>query len=179
MKCSVTFRHMKSTAALKEYAEEKIDKISKLIERGGEAQVTLSTSKHIKTAHIELITDGSLRLRGVDSNEDMLAAIDNAVERIVRQVKRYRQKIKNHREPQQGRELSHQVLTIDADEPKVPEIVRTETIVAREMNVEEAVMRLDLLNTEFLVFTNAITHQVNVVYRLPDGQYGLIEARAA
>lgn len=179
MKCSVTFRHMKSTAALKEYAEEKIDKISKLIERGGEAQVTLSTAKHVKTAHIELITDGSLRLRGVDSSEDMYAAIDNAVERIVRQVKRYRQKIKNHREPQQGRELPHQVLTVDADEPKVPEIVRTETIVAREMNVEEAVMRLDLLNSEFLVFTNALTHQVNVVYRLPDGQYGLIEARAA
>ena len=170
---------MKSTAALKEYAEEKIDKISKLIERGGEAQVTLSTAKHVKTAHIELITDGSLRLRGVDSSEDMYAAIDNAVERIVRQVKRYRQKIKNHREPQQGRELPHQVLTVDADEPKVPEIVRTETIVAREMNVEEAVMRLDLLNSEFLVFTNALTHQVNVVYRLPDGQYGLIEARAA
>lgn len=179
MKCSVTFRHMKSTAALKEYAEEKIDKISKLIERGGEAQVTLSTAKHVKTAHIELITDGSLRLRGVDSSEDMYAAIDNAVERIVRQVKRYRQKIKNHREPQQGRELPHQVLTVDADEPKVPEIVRTETIVAREMNVEEAVMRLDLLNSEFLVFTNTLTHQVNVVYRLPDGQYGLIEARAA
>jgi putative sigma-54 modulation protein len=183
MKCSVTFRHMKSSGPLKDYAEEKIDKISKLIDRGVEAHVVLSVEKHQHTAHIELITDGSLRLRGIDSTEDMYASIDNAVERIVRQVKRYKQKIKSHREPQHGKELSHHVFDAhhhdEGDEPKIPQVVRTETITAREMGLDEAVMRLDLLNSEFLVFTNAISHQVNVLYRLPDGQLGLIEAHAA
>ena len=62
---------------------------------------------------------------------------------------------------------------------KVPQIVKQETIVAREMNVEDAVMQMDLLNSDFLVFTNMISHQVSVVYRMPDGQLGLIEAHAS
>ena len=186
MKCSVTFRHMKASDPIRDYAEEKVEKITKLIDRGGEAKVVLSVEKHLHVAHVELVTDGSLRLRGIDKSEDMYASIDAAVERIVRQVKRYREKIKSHRETSSiGRELPHQILampTEDAsggDEAPLPQIVRQETIVAREMNVDDAVMQMDLLNTEFLVFTNAISHQVNVVYRLPDGQLGLIEAHAA
>lgn len=182
MKCSVTFRHMKPSDPIREYAEEKIDKVHKLLDRGVEAQVVLSVEKHLHVAHVELLTDGSLRLRGIDKSEDMYASIDAAVERIVRQVKRYRSKIKSHRETTNGRELPHQILSIPEDSngaEKVPQIVRQETIVAREMNVDDAVMQMDLLNTDFLVFTNAISHHVNVVYRLPDGQYGLIEAHAA
>ncbi|MEQ9495750.1 MAG: ribosome-associated translation inhibitor RaiA [Deltaproteobacteria bacterium] len=182
MKCSVTFRHMKASDPIREYAEEKVDKITKLIDRGGEAQVVLSVEKHLHVAHIELLTDGSLRMRGIDKSEDMYASIDAAVERIVRQVKRYREKIKSHRESSSiGRELPHQVLEVEErdEQVEIPQIVRQETIVAKEMNVDEAVMKMDLLNTDFLVFTNAISHHVNVVYRLPDGQYGLIEAHAA
>jgi putative sigma-54 modulation protein len=115
----------------------------------------------------------------------MYASIENAVEKIIRQVKRYRSKIRDHkREPlNHGRELPHQVLFVPengAEEvSKTPQIVRQETIIAREMNVDDAVMQMDLLNTEFLVFTNAISRRVNVVYRMPDGHYGLIEAHAA
>jgi putative sigma-54 modulation protein len=185
MKCSVTFRHMKPSEALRAYAEECLDKAGKLLDSECEAHVVLSVERHQHEAHIELITDGSLRIRGVDKSQDMYASIDAAVERIVRQVKRYRSKIRNHRESPAtaGRELSHKVLSVAVEEAseaaKLPQIVRTETIVARTMNVEDAVMQMDLLGNEFLVFTNAISHQVNVVYRLPDGQYGLLEAHAA
>lgn len=186
MKCSVTFRHMKPSDPIREYAEEKVDKLSKLIDKGGEAHVTLSVEKHLHVAHVELLTDGSLRLRGEEKSEDMYGSIDEAVEKIVRQVKRYRDKIRDHkREPttNHGRELPHKVLFVpEADEAaqqKGPQIVRHETIVAREMNVDDAVMQMDLLNSDFLVFTNAISRQVNVVYRMPDGHYGLIEAHAA
>lgn len=185
MKCSVTFRHMKPSDPIRQYAEEKVDKIARLLDGGGEAQVVLSVEKHSHQAHIELLTDGSLRIRGVDKSEDMYASIDSAVERIIRQVKRYRSKIRDHRDAgPNGRELPHHVLAVQPDNDddgaaKMPQIVRQETIIARSMNVEDAVMQMDLLNSEFLVFTNEITHQVNVMYRMPDGQYGLIEAQAA
>lgn len=182
MKCAVTFRHMKPSDPIREYAEEKVEKISKLIDRGTEAKVILSVEKHLHVAHIELLTHGSLRLRGVEKSQDMYGSIDLAVEKILRQVKRYRSKIRNHRETTTGgRELPHKVLNYPEEEgpDKVPQIVRQETIVAKEMNVDDAVMQMDLLDTDFLVFTNAISHRVNVVYRLEDGQYGLIEAHAA
>lgn len=182
MKCSVTFRHMKPSDPIKEFAEERVDKLSKLIDNGGEAHVTLSVEKHLHCAHVELMTHGSLRLRGEEKSEDMYASIENAIEKIIKQVKRYRSKIRDHkREVQPGRELPHKILGPLPEEEVVkgPQIVRQETIIAREMNVDDAVMQMDLLNTEFLVFTNANSRNVNVVYRLPDGHYGLIEAHSS
>lgn len=180
MKCTVTFRHMKPIDSLRSYAEEKVDKLTKLIDRGVEAQVTLSVEKHVHEAHIELVTDGSLKLRGVDKSDDMYGSIDAAVDRIMRQVKRYREKIKSHRAPANpGKELRQSVYASAEDEAKTPQIVTSETIIAQSMTVDDAVMQMDLMNTELLVFTNESSHQVNVVYRLPDGQFGLIEAHAA
>jgi|SRR5688572_5425629 len=183
MKVSVTFRHMKPSDPIREYAEDRIDKITKIIDRGGEAQVVLSVEKHLHVAHIELLTEGALRIRSIEKTEDMYGSIDAAVDKIVRQVKRYREKIKSHREAMNGRELPHQILEMPEEAPtngNTPHrIVRTETIVAKEMNIDDAVMQMDLLHTDFLVFTNALSHQVNVVYRLEDGQYGLIEAQAS
>lgn len=182
MKCTVTFRHMKPSDAIRGFAEERVAKVAKLIDRSIEAQVVLSVEKHRQVARIELVADGSVLIRGVDRSEDLYASIDAAVERIARQVKRYRAKLKDHRGNAQGRELPYKVLEAgpeDAEESKTPQLVRQETIIARVMSVDEAVMKMDLLDTEFLVFTHAETHQVNVVYRLPDGQFGLIEAHAA
>lgn len=184
MKCSVTFRHMKPSDAVRQYAEERVDKVTKIIDRDVEAQVVLSLESHLHVAHIELITDGSLHIRGADKSSDMYASIDAAVDRILRQVKRYRSKIRSHRpDTAPGRELPHHVLALeagdDAPEPKKPQIVRQETVIARAMGVDDAVMQMDLMDTDFLVFTNAESQNVNVVYRLPDGQYGLIEAHVA
>ncbi len=184
MKVSVTFRHIKPSDPIREYAEDRIDKITRIIDRGGEAQIVLSVEKHLHVAHIELLTEGALRIRSIEKSEDMYGSIDMAVDKIVRQVKRYREKIKSHREGTNGRELPHQILEAGEESGSngtvaPPRIVRTETIVAREMNIDDAVMQMDLLHTDFLVFTNASSRQVNVVYRLSDGQYGLIEAHAA
>lgn len=184
MKCSVTFRHMKPSDAVRQYAEERVDKVTRLIDREVEAQVVLSLESHLHVAHIELVTDGSLHIRGVDKSSDMYASIDSAVDRILRQVKRYRSKIRSHRpDTAPGRELAYRVLALEDGEEvvetKTPQIVRQETVIARTMGVDDAVMQMDLMDTDFLVFTNAESQHVNVVYRLPDGQYGLIEAHAA
>jgi len=185
MKCSVTFRHMKPSDAVRRYAEERVDKVTRLIDREVEAQVTLSLESHLQVAHIELVTDGSLHIRGVDKSPDLYASIDAAVDRILRQVKRYRSKIRSHRpEASPGRELPYHVLAVEPvpdeeDETKTPQIVRQETVIARTIGVDDAVMQMDLMDTDFLVFTNSESQRVNVIYRLPDGQYGLIEAHVA
>ena len=79
MKVSVTFRHMKPSDPIREYAEDRIDKITKIIDRGGEAQVVLSVEKHLHVAHIELLTEGALRIRSIEKTEDMYGSIDAAV----------------------------------------------------------------------------------------------------
>src|SRR5688500_447585 len=134
MKCSVTFRHMKTSEPIREYAEEKVDKLSKLIDNGGEAHVTLSVEKHLHCAHIELMTHGSLRIRGEEKSEDMYASIELAVEKIIKQVKRYRSKIRDHKREvvSKDREVPHKVFAPygeDEEAGKGPQIVRQETIV--------------------------------------------------
>src|SRR3990167_6445947 len=124
MQSVVSFRHMKPSDPIREYVEEKVSKIGKLLDRRAEAQIVLSVEKHLHVAHIELVTDGSLRMRGVEKSADMYGSIDEAVEKILRQVKRYREKIKNHREPhatQTGRELPHSVLQMPASEIEAQE----------------------------------------------------------
>lgn len=182
MKCTVTFRHMKTSDAVKAHVEERVDKLSKLIDSGGEAHVTLFVEKHMHCVHIELMTHGRLRIRGEAETEDMYASIEAAVEKIIKQVKRYRAKIRDHKRDGagDGRELPHKILEHKEEGEEIqkgPQIVKQETIVAREMSTDDAVMQMDLLNTQFLVFTNSISHHVNVVYRMPDGRYGLIEAQ--
>lgn len=181
MECKVTFRHMDASDSVKKHAEEKIEKVQKLIDRQVEAQVTVSIDGHMHVVHIELVTDGSLKIRATHKSSDMYASLDAAVDHIARQVKRYRSKIRSHRDHGHGRELPHQVFAtgdIQADSDKVTQILRQETVIARTMTVDDAVMQLDLADTDFLVFTNDESQLVNVIYRLPDGQYGLIEARS-
>jgi putative sigma-54 modulation protein len=179
MECQVTFRHMDSSDAVRKYAEEKIEKIQKLLDRRVEAQVTLSLESHLQVAHIELVTDGSLKIRGEHKSSDMYASLDAAVDHITRQVKRYRSKIRSHRESSNGRELPYKIFAPAEEETKTPQIIKQETVVARYMNVDDAVMQLDLADSDFLVFTNTESDQVSVLYRLPDGQYGLVEAHHA
>lgn len=171
---------MDSSDAVRRYAEERVDRLTRLIDRGVEAQVTLESGKHAYTAHVELVTDGSLSMRGIHRSDDLQSAIDAAVERILRQVKRYRAKIKNHRPPahpgQKLRQTIFEAPVEEGAETKTPQIVKQETVIARPMSVADAVMHMDLSGTEFLVFTRIESSQVNIVYRLPDGQFGLIEA---
>lgn len=188
MKCSVTFRHMKPSDAIKSYASEQVGRLDKYLDHGGEAHVTLTVEKHMQLASIELVTAGAMRVRADEKTEDMYASINEAVEKIVRQIERYRSRVREaHRDGgRKGRELAHQVLKssipVDAAEdaaPEKPQVVRQETMLAKEMNVDDAVLQMDLLNSDFLVFTDAISHNVSVMYRMPDGHYGLITAKTA
>lgn len=187
MKCSVTFRHMKASEAVRAFVEDKMEKLGRLVDHGGEASVVVAVEKRFHVVHIDLITAGAHRIRADERGEDMYAAIDAAVEKLLTQLRRFKEKARDHHrlEGQRGRELSHQILraprdeAADALEPAKRTIVRQERIVASEMAVDDALQQMDLLNSDFLVFTDRESNQLNVMYRLPDGDFGLIEAHRA
>jgi len=111
----------------------------------------------------------------------MYKSIDEAMDKIVRQVKRYQAKIHNHRQKNDDAELKvvHSVFQLDEkpEEPeKPPQIVETKTIQARPMTLDEAVMQMDLIHNDFFIFQNIDSKQVNVIYRRENGRFGLIEA---
>jgi len=177
MQIAVTFRHMETSAPVRTYVEEKLSRVKKYIDEPIDAQVVLSVEKKIRhSAEIALVAKG-ITIKGADQTNDMYAAIDSVVDKIERQLKRYKEKIKKHK-PLSGRErqVEKTILAAESiDEGQgEPVIIRSQSFIVKPMAVEEAVMQMDLLNKEFLVFTDATTEEINVVYRRKDGNYGLI-----
>jgi putative sigma-54 modulation protein len=188
MQMNITFRHMDPIDSLKNYAQEKVEKANKYLDRAGEANVVLSLERHLHQADITL-TSGPFVLRGREKSEDMYASIDKAMERIEKQLRRYKDRLKNHnrreRLPQYVHEenevhIRHDVMEVsEAEESGIaqnPRVIKTNEFVTKPMTVDEAVMQMDLLDNDFIVFTNTESAELNVIYRRKDGHYGLIEA---
>lgn len=187
MQLSVTFRHMDPSDALKAYAEEKISRIEKYVDTALEAHVVLSVEKFRHTADVTVAAEG-ITLKGQEQTEDMYSAIDMVLDKMERQVKRYRDKSKGRHAGSKARPntmrtgelLQDKAVTPDKTEDRVEEemqelLILSQPIETKPMDVEEAVARLDLSQDRFMVFTNAATEEVNVVYRRSDGNYGLVE----
>lgn len=177
MQVTVTFRHMETSEPVRAYAEEKLERIKKYIDEPIDAQVVLSVEKKIRhRAEVTLVAKG-ITIKGTEVTNDMYAAIDAVVDKIERQIKRYREKIKQHK-PLSGRERQVMKTVVEAasvDEGgKEPVIIKSQSFPVKPMAVEEAVMQMDLLDKEFLVFTDDTTNEISVVYRRKDGNYGLI-----
>lgn len=177
MQIAVTFRHMEASDPLRAYAEEKLERVKKYIDEPIDAQVVLSVEKKIRhRAEVALVAKG-ITIKGSEETNDMYAAVDAVVDKIERQLKRYKEKIKNHK-PAAGRERQVQKTVFAAesiDEGRnEPSIIRSHSFPVKPMSVEEAVMQMDLLHKDFLVFTDDESEAINVVYRRKDGNYGLI-----
>ncbi|KIH76573.1 SSU ribosomal protein S30P/sigma 54 modulation protein [Geoalkalibacter ferrihydriticus] len=177
MQIAVTFRHMEASDPLRGYVEEKLERVKKYIDEPVEAQVVLSVEKKIRHRAEVALTAKGITIKGSDETNDMYAAVDGMVDKVERQLKRYKEKIKNHK-PSSGRERTVQKTVFAAesiDEGQgAPSIIRSHSFPVKPMSVEEAVMQMDLLQKEFLVFTDDESEAINVVYRRRDGNYGLI-----
>jgi putative sigma-54 modulation protein len=176
MEITVTFRRMEPTESLRAYAEEKLGKIKKFLDFPVEAHVVLSVEKFRHIADVTLNVNG-IRIKGVEETEDMYSAIDQVMDKIEKQVKRHLSKIREHRsenikgEAVLETEAADEATVLGQEEP----VIEVEKLVAKPMDPEEAAMQLDLSHQDFLVFRNAITREINVIYRRRDGNLGLIE----
>jgi putative sigma-54 modulation protein len=183
MQMSVTFRHMDASDALKEYSQEKIDRIRKYFPDPLKAHVVLDCDRgYNHHADVVITLHNGLVIAGEETTEDMYSSIDLVMAKIERQVRRYKEKLRSHKggDSLHGhREMRHSVVSLPEAEPAAPvaqfKIIRESKFVARPMTPEEAVMHMNLLSNDFVVYTNANSHDVNVVYRRGDGTYGLIE----
>lgn len=181
MQLSVTFRHMEPSEALKAYALDKVQCIRKYFPDPIRAQVVLFMERFLHQVDVIITLHNGLVIKGREATQDMYSSIDLAMDKIERQVRRYKDKITEHR-PTTGPEVlvHHEVIAPvnfeeGAEESPELKIIRSSKFFAKPMTPEEAIMQMNLLSASFLVFTNADTRDVNVVYRRRDGSYGLIE----
>jgi putative sigma-54 modulation protein len=174
MQTSVTFKNLDPSDHLKSYVTEKLNRFDKLLDNPAEAGVVLIVEKHRHIAEVS-ITGDRMNVNGKEETGDMYSAIDMVLDKLEKQIKRGKQKIRERRASAKGQTRTiREDATRTREEESVPQ-VKVESIEYKPMDVEEAVLQMDLADQGFLVFTNARSSQINVLYRRKDGHYGLIQ----
>jgi len=177
MDITVTFRHMEPIESLKAYAEEKLSKVNKYLDYPVEAHIVLTVEKFRHQADVTLSVNG-VRIKGVEETGDMYSAIDQVMDKIEKQVKRHLSKIRSRRienkkneDMAPGSKQTDEATALSQEEP----IIEVEKMTAKPMDAEEAALQLNLSRQEFLVFRNARSGEINVIYKRSDNNLGLIE----
>lgn len=171
MGIQVRGRNIEVTDALKEYINKRLRKLEKYIDNLGEAQVSLSVVRGFHRIEVTIPINGMI-LRGEESTGDMYASTDLVVDKLEKQIEKYKGKLQK-RGARFVNDVKAPASVIAEDDG--PRLVRTKRFAIKPMPVDEAVLQMNLLGHNFFVFSNAETEQVNVVYKRKDGNYGLIE----
>jgi putative sigma-54 modulation protein len=183
MKLIIHGRNIEMTDRLREYVEKKVSRLDRYMSDITEARVELSTesarsAEHRKVAQLTLRAKGKL-LRAEERTDDIFASIDTMINKMHRQIARYKGK---RRDRGRGRSVEELPLPDESyaeyeeeDDELSPRIVRIKRFDMAPMDEEEAVEQMELLSHDFFVFFNISDDGVNVLYRRRDGDYGLIQ----
>jgi putative sigma-54 modulation protein len=177
MKISVTFRNGEGENWQKVYAEERILKLKKYLDMPAEAHIILSTEKFRSSAEINLSADG-WNVNAKEDAKDMHLAIDGCIEKIEKQLKKQKEKIREHK-PKSIRHTEEKIGSEDEEEEVTAnKVVETRKIVLKPMSLDEAVMEIEGSSTRFIIYRDSASENVSVVYRRDDGNYALIETNS-
>jgi putative sigma-54 modulation protein len=177
MKFNIRGENIEVTPALREYVEKKLGKLERYFETFPDIKVNLRVYSDKQRVEVT-IPFPDLVLRAEEAHDDMYAAIDLVVDKLERQIRKHKTKV--------NRKLREKTIFATADVPPAVqgevdeddiELVRTKRFDLKPMDVEEAILQMNMLGHNFFVFTNADTNETSVVYSRTDGKYGLIETK--
>jgi putative sigma-54 modulation protein len=174
MQTSVTFKNIDSSDHLKSYVTEKLDRFDRLLDNPAEANVVLKVEKFRHIAEISVSGD-RMKINGKEETEDMYSAIDMVLDKLEKQIKKGKEKVRERRTKSRLK-VKMAGLTPPEGDDAAPQVKVTH-VEYKPMDVDEAILQMDLTNENFLVFTDARTDQINVLYRRNDGDLGLIQPR--
>jgi putative sigma-54 modulation protein len=176
MKISVTFRNTEGENWHKEYIDQKLKKLEKYMDNPVEARVVISVEKFRNAAEVNLMTNGQ-NINAKEEAKDMYLAIDTAIEKIERQLKKRKERIRGHKtSAAKGEEItSEESYFDDMDEIQETRIVEMRKVVLKPMSIEDALMEIDSSKNRFVVYRDSSTETVSIIYVRDDGKYALIE----
>ncbi len=173
-------RNMEVTDRLYDYVSKKVAKLDRYLSDLEEARVELAFVKSARSAGDRQVAQLTVRgkgylLRSEERSDDIFAAVDSAIDKMQRQMERFKGK------RQRGRGDGKTAAQVTVEKPPVEEverslIVRRKRFVLTPMDEVEALEQMSNLSHEdFFIFYNPATNSVNVLYRRREGDYGLIE----
>jgi putative sigma-54 modulation protein len=194
MQLVLTGKNFVVSDRVREYVEKKVEKLDRYLPSIDETRVEISqektkSAKDRNVVQVTLRANGTI-LRAEDRSEAIYACIDNAVDKIHRQIVRYKGKRIDRQQGQLGNKqrispdegempaLEPEVVAALAEEQK-RQIVRTKRFLVSPLTEDEAIEQMELLEHNFFVFYNTAVDRINILYRRDDNDYGLIDPEVA
>ena len=161
------------TEALKDYAKSKIGKVERYFEPSTEVHITLCVQKDRQIAEVTIKHKGIV-FRVEEENTDMYAAIDRASDILERQIRKYRTRLAKK---MYGNPLKYEKIIVDEEkeEEEEYELIKNKKFSVKPMDIEEAILELNMVGHPFYVFVNEKNDKINIVYKRKTGGYGLLE----
>ncbi|MDD2233678.1 MAG: ribosome-associated translation inhibitor RaiA [Desulfitobacteriaceae bacterium] len=163
-------KHIEVTDALKSYVTKRVSKLEKFSDDFTDVQVTLLVERGRHRVEVTAPIHGII-LRGEEETGDMYASIDLVLEKLERQIEKYRTRINKRIRTKVFKEPEPAEFEVEEEQ----NLVRIKKFPAKPMSVDEALMQMNLIGHNFYVFRNDQTQEMNVVYKRKYGDYGLLE----
>lgn len=177
MKFEIVGKNVSITEGMRGKIEKKLSSLNKyiLIDENAVARVVARVYPNSQKIEVTIPSKAGL-LRTEVVHEDLYAAIDIAVDKLEDQIRKQKTRLsRKHKEKLALSFLDEELTDRSNEEDKDDVLVKTKTIKAEKMDIEEAILRMNMLNHSFFIYTDEETDTVSVVYKRHDGGYGLIE----
>jgi len=187
MHVTVTGRHFEVTPALRSYLDVRLARMHRYLGEIQSAHVMLSMEKHRHRAEVVLRANGK-DFTGKDVSADMFSAVDRVAEKLDKQLRRFKDRRTSARKTAgksavNGESRQGTLRVVRADSigrgPDVHELVTAGDYDIETMSIDEAVAALEARRGTFLVFASSATASLHVVYKLPEGDFGILDLHAS
>ena len=175
MKYKIRGEKVEITDSIRNYIEEKIDKLNKYFSQDDDLNVSVVIKVRGKEQKIEItIPTAHFTLRSEETHSDLYAAIDLTVDKLERQIRKNKTKINSKIKKNL---IQNFELDLEDKFEEDEEIIKRKKVEMKPMDEEEAMLQMDMLGHEFFVFKNTDTDTVCVMYKRKDGNYGILETK--
>lgn len=175
MKINITGRKVPISQSFTQRVEKKLKKLEKFFDSDALAEVTITQERNLQRVEVT-IRQGGMLFRAEEAETEAIDALDKLIDVLFRQIRRNKTRLEKRLRENAFNDKS---LFLD-EEPEENEIdvVRSKKFPVKPMDVEEAVLQMNMLGHQFYMFRNMDSNEINVVYCRRDGKYGLLEPDA-
>ena len=171
MELNIVFKNIEPTDALKSYFEKRIKKLERIFKKDFDVKAVMSTEKFRQSVEVIVTIDGNV-IKGEETSSDMYSAIDLVIDKLDRQARKYREKLKDRKHHNHEEVVS---ISTEEDINIERQIIKVENNIDKPLTVEEAALELESSENEFIIFRNAENGKINVLYKRKDGNYGWVD----
>ncbi len=175
MKYKVKGKNVEVTSAMESHLEAKLTKLDKYLRNSDELEATVLFKVYSTHTKVEItIPTKSFTLRIEETHEDIYVAIDHAIDKLERQIRKNKTRLQNR---SRNNDLSNFSFDYTSEDDEVSEVVKTKRLELKPMALDEAILQMELISHNFFVFYDVDIDGVSVVYARRDGSYGVLETK--